>query len=127
VRIAVLAVLLACACSKSELPKNAPRIAAKVPAPDALLRVGGDVKPAQILHRVDPVYPKGPPERGFFIVEAVITKDGKVREVRSLKGADGPYARAIMNALKASTFRPGTLNGKPVDVIYDVSVFLHFR
>jgi hypothetical protein len=127
VRTAALAMLLACACSKTEFPQKVPRHTMKVAAPHAPLRVGGDVKPPQILHRVDPVYPKGQPERGFFIFEAVITKDGAVRDVRSLKGPDGPYASAIMDALKASTFRPGTLNGKPVDVIYNLSVSLHFR
>jgi len=90
------------------------------------MRVGGDVKPPIAMHRVEPKLGEVPHHQFFYIFEAVITKNGDVRDVRALKGND-ETSRNIAAALRQWKFKPGTLHGKPVDVIYTLTVNLHPR
>ena len=82
-------------------------------------RVGGDVKAPVLISRVEPVYPAEAREHGvsgLVIVEAVIDREGKVREVRILKPLPFGVDQAAADAVKQWKFSPGTRNGEPVDV-----------
>jgi protein TonB len=89
------------------------------------LRVGGDVKAPVAIIRPEPTYTeiarKGRIE-GFVIIEAIIDVNGNVTDVRILKNLPLGLGDAAMEAVKRWKFKPGTLNGQPVPVIYDLTV-----
>jgi TonB family protein len=89
------------------------------------LRAGGLVRPPVIAERVEIVYPKQAREagvQGVVIVEAVIGRDGRVKSVRVLKTLPMGLEEAAVTAVKQWKFKPATLEGKPVDVRYLLTV-----
>ena len=89
------------------------------------LKVGGDVKAPVVINRVEPVYPEKAKKNGIsgiVIVEAVIDKTGHVASAEAIKPLPFGVDAAVLDAVKQWTFRPGTLNGEPVDVIFDFTV-----
>jgi TonB family protein len=94
------------------------------PANDGTLRVGGNIRPPQKIHSVNPVYPqeaKDAQVQGVVIIEAKIAPDGSVAEawvLRSIPMLDG----AALEAVRQWRFMPTLLNGAPVPVIVTVTV-----
>ncbi|HEX3067436.1 MAG TPA: energy transducer TonB [Thermoanaerobaculia bacterium] len=91
----------------------------------APLRVGGDVKAPVIIHRVEPVYTEVARKAaisGIVIVEVIIDRAGTVKDARVLKPLPFGLDQAAIEAVRKWTFRPGTLNGRPVNVIYTLTV-----
>src|SRR5262245_46408054 len=89
------------------------------------LRVGGDVKAPILITKVEPVYTDEARKArisGIVIVEALIDKTGTVREVSVLKPLPFGLDQAAIDALRQWKFKPGTLNGQPVDVIFNATV-----
>jgi len=106
---------------------NAPAQAAPAPEPKAEgpLRVGGDVKAPVVVKRVEPKYnelARHAHTQGVVIVEAVINKNGNVDKVSVIKGLPMGLSEAAEEAVKDWKFKPGTLNGEPVDVIFNLTV-----
>jgi protein TonB len=56
------------------------------------------------------------------IVEAIIDKNGNVTNVRVLKPLPMGLDQAAVDAVENWKFKPATLNGKPVDVFYNLTV-----
>jgi TonB family protein len=87
--------------------------------------VGGDVKaPVAIVH-VNPVYPEeARRERisGIVILETLIDHTGVVKEVSVLKPLPHGLSEAAVAAVKQWLFKPGTLKGEAVDVIFNVTI-----
>jgi TonB family protein len=52
----------------------------------------------------------------------VIDKSGAVRDVKVLKGLPFGLDQAAADAVRRWRFRPGTLNGQPVDVLFNLTV-----
>jgi len=96
------------------------------PKPDeGPLRVGGDVKAPIVTHRVEPNYTDSARKAkitGVVIVEAIIDKEGNVDKVHVIKGLGMGLSEAAAEAVKHWKFKPGTLNGEPVDVIFNLTV-----
>lgn len=110
---------------------GAPVAAAPAPAPPAPeppsgpLRVGGDVKAPVVVQRVDPQYPEVARKSrvaGVVIIEAIIDKGGNVDHVRVIRGLPMGLSESAEAAVRRWKFRPGTLNGQPVDVIFNLTV-----
>ena len=55
-------------------------------------------------------------------VEAIINKEGRVEQVKVIKGLPMGLSDAAEEAVKGWRFRPGTLNGQPVEVIFNLTV-----
>ena len=94
------------------------------------LRVGGDVKAPVVIQRVDPVYPaeaRNDRIEGIVILEATIDRTGHVRNAVVLKPLPDGLSEAALDALKQWTFAPGTLDGKPVDVLFNVTVAFRLK
>lgn len=92
---------------------------------DAPLSVGGDVKAPVVINRVEPLYPEEARKAritGIVIVEAIIDRNGVVKNVSVLKPLPFGLDQAALDAVRQWTFRPGTLNGAPVDVIFNLTV-----
>jgi len=88
-------------------------------------RVGGDVKAPVVIHHVEPLYPDAARRgriSGIVILEVVIRKDGTIKDAAVLKGLPDGLSEAAVDAVRKWTFKPGTLNGEPVDVIFNLTI-----
>jgi len=93
--------------------------------PSGPLRVGGNVKAPVALARVKPDYTDSARKAkitGTVIVEAIIDTNGNVRDVRVIKGLPMGLGEQAEEAVKKWKFKPGTLNGEPVSVIFNLTV-----
>jgi periplasmic protein TonB len=59
---------------------------------------------------------------GIVIVQAIIDKEGNVTNVKVLKPLTMGLSEEAAKAIKNWKFKPATLNGKPVDVYYNLTV-----
>jgi TonB family protein len=87
--------------------------------------VGGDVTAPQSIVRVEPVYTEIARKariEGIVIIEAIIDRQGNVTDVRVLKPLPMGLDQAALDAVRKWKFKPGTLNGQPVPVIYNLTV-----
>jgi hypothetical protein len=90
--------------------------------------VGNGVTAPIVIVRVEPDIRActGAMIRGIPIVEAVIDATGAVRDVHMVKPVhpcvDGPMVEAV----KRWKFRPGTVNGEPVPVVFNLSMSIHW-
>jgi TonB family protein len=88
-------------------------------------RVGGDVKAPLAIHRVEPLYPEEALRArisGIVILETTIDHTGVVKEVTVLKPLPFGLSEAAVDAVKQWTYKPGTLNGEAVDVIFNLTI-----
>jgi TonB family protein len=101
----------------------APQPTAGGPTP---VRVGGNIKPPMKLKDVKPVYPasmRDAGREGVVPIEATVSTDGKVVNARVLTADVHPdFAVAAIEAVRGWEFTPTLLNGKPVNVLINVSV-----
>ena len=89
------------------------------------LRVGGDVKPPRKIRSVEPMYPeesRKARDQGIIIVEARINANGCVGGMQILKALTPPLNMASLLAISQWRFAPGTLNEKPVDVLFNLTI-----
>ena len=95
------------------------------PKPEGPLRVGGDVKAPVVIKRAEPQYTEVARKarlQGTVIVEAIIDRDGNVDHVKVLRGMGMGLSEQAEAAVKLWKFRPGTMAGQPVDVIFNLVV-----
>jgi periplasmic protein TonB len=96
-------------------PTPAPAPAAKPPAEP--VRVGGNVRPAELLTRREPVYPPLARQSrvgGVVVMDVRIGADGRVKSVTPLEGH--PMLRgAAVEAVRQWTYKPASLNGDAVE------------
>jgi TonB family protein len=95
------------------------------PRQEAPFRVGGDVKAPVVINRVEPAYTAealASRISGIVIVEAIIDRTGHVSNVEVLKPLPFGLDQAAVDAVRKWTFRPATLNGDPVDVIFNLTI-----
>jgi periplasmic protein TonB len=95
-----------------------------LPPPTVPLRVGGDIREPRKTHDVTPAYPavaQAARVEGTVILEATISKDGTVRDVRVLRSIP-LLDQAAVDAVRQWRYTTPTLNGEPVDVLMTVMV-----
>jgi len=93
------------------------------PPPDAkpsprLVTISGAVAQGFLLHQIPPEFPsaaKGVRTSGTVVIEAVIAKDGHIRDARLGAGAT-VFEGAALEAVRRWRYRPYLLNGEPVEV-----------
>jgi protein TonB len=89
------------------------------------LRIGGDVKAPILKQRVEPQYPEAARKtrlQGVVILEAVITAEGTVANVKVLKSVNPLLDAAAERAVSQWIYKPATLNGRAVPVYLTVTV-----
>jgi periplasmic protein TonB len=94
------------------------------PPPDKPVRVGGQIKAPKKIRDVAPVYPEVAKQarvEGVVILEATISPEGRVENVRVLRGSP-LLDDAAANAVKNWVYSPTLLNGTPVAVVMTVTV-----
>jgi protein TonB len=94
------------------------------PPPQRAIRVGGQIKQPRKLKDVAPVYPdiaKQARVQGVVILECTISPQGKVTNVKVLRGIPLLNDSAV-SAVRQWVYTPTLLNGVPVPVIMTVTV-----
>jgi protein TonB len=94
------------------------------PPPPQAVRVGGQIKEPKKLKHVNPAYPdiaKQARVQGVVILECTISPQGRVTDVKVLRGIPLLDSAAI-EAVKQWVYSPTLLNGVPVPVIMTVTV-----
>jgi protein TonB len=100
---------------QAEIPK---------PATPARVRMGGQVEAAKLIHEVEPEYPvlaRNARIGGIVRLQAVISRDGKVEDLKLVSGQP-LLVEAAMDAVKQWVYKPTYLNGAPVEVLTEVDV-----
>ena len=95
------------------------------PAGDAPYRVGGNVRAPVVIKRVEPLYTdeaRAARISGIVIVEVIIDRNGKVTDARVLKPLPFGLDHTAIDAVRQWQFKPGTLDGEPVDVIFNLTL-----
>lgn len=93
--------------------------------PEGPIHVGGDVAAPNKISAPQPQYTEIARKariQGVVIVQAIINKQGNVTDVKVLKGLPMGLDQAAVDAIRKWKFEPATLNGKPVDVYYNLTV-----
>lgn len=92
---------------------------------DSPMRVAGDIKEPEKIYNVAPVYPelaRRARMEGFVILQAVIDKEGNVRDVEVLRGLGLGLDVAALDAVKQWKYTPTHYDGVPVEVILTITV-----
>lgn len=97
------------------------------PEPEGPVRfvVGGNITEPQRIGGPDPTYPEAARRariQGAVILECTIGKDGTVKKTKVLRGLALGLTASAEAAVKKWRFKPSTLNGKPVEVLYILTV-----
>jgi len=88
------------------------------------IRVGGGVQEANLIHKVDPVYPPLALQariQGTVRFTAIVDRDGRIQNLQLLSGHP-LLVEAARNATTQWEYRPTLLNGSPVEVVTQVDV-----
>jgi hypothetical protein len=135
-----MACLCCAACGgapSSDVPKNieqrqpqSPAAARPAAPPEPLkppepMRIGGEVIPPKPKSRLNVRWPGDPAdcyELGAAVFEYVVDRTGRADRVRLIKGVENEHTQAAREAITRQQFEPATFRGKPVDVIYHVSI-----
>ena len=108
---------------------NKPSTTPGLPSPP--LRIGGDVAQPNLIFQPKPVYP--PSMRAMGIegsveIEAIIGADGTILAPHVISGGIHPdLAAAAMESVKQWRYRPGMLNGQPIEVLTRVTIYFAFQ
>ena len=113
--------------------QNPANISGLVSAPPNIPRLGHPVSEGvaqgAIIHKVQPVYPiEALPFRleGDVVLAATITEDGKVKDLKIIKGHP-LLARAATDAVSQWRYRPYMLNGKPTAMQTQITITFKAR
>jgi periplasmic protein TonB len=88
------------------------------------IRVGGQVEQAKLIYKPTPEYPplaKMARIQGSVKLEAIISKDGTIQDLKVLSGHP-LLVKAALDAVKQWRYQPTLLNGEPVEVITEIDV-----
>ena len=80
----------------------------------------------KVIHKVAPHYPEDAKKekvQGTVILDAVIAKDGSVRETRVVKGKDDRLVKAARTAVGQWRYEPvRDKDGKPMELLFTVTI-----
>ena len=96
-------------------------------APPMRIRMGGNVAKANLIHKVDPIYPaeaKASRITGNVMLHVVLGTDGTIMELNLISG-DPILSKAALEAVKQWRYKPTLLNGKAVEV--ESTILVEFR
>jgi len=93
-------------------------------------RPSKEVSTPQVVREYKPDYPDSAKKkglRGSVELEVVVKKDGTVGDVKVKKSLDAELDEEAVKAMKKWEFKPGTKDGKPVDVLVDVEMTFNLK
>ena len=138
--VAFLAIL-SIACSRSPenpntvVPPEKVHLVARIPLgkniSETPLRISGEVTLPVLVHRVEPIIPVEEKARvrnqPFMIFELTIDQIGNVVDVKTLKSNDESLVPYVVAAIKQWKYKPATLRGAPVKVLYNITFTYEVR
>jgi hypothetical protein len=92
--------------------------------PDAEAAANKNVVAPVVVRRVAPQADRSIPNPATATIEAIIGEDGVPRHICVVSG-DLAWGRALAAAVRQWKFRPGTLDGKPVKVLFSLTSEYH--
>jgi TonB family protein len=98
--------------------------------PQVRLRAGADVEPPRLLQRVQPEYPEiavRARKECVVVLEALIGKTGEVLDIKLLRACGLGLDEAALEAVYQWRYTPTLLNGRPVEVIANVTVVFELK
>ncbi|MEO6487695.1 MAG: energy transducer TonB [Thermoanaerobaculia bacterium] len=98
-------------------------------------RVGGEIAAPVVVHRVEPDFPQAARRalsekggRSTVIIESRISRSGCANPLQVVVGStSGDLNRSALLAIAQWRFKPGTLDGKPVPVIFQLNINYKLR
>ena len=105
-------------------PPPPPKKVEEKPPTPSRIRVGGNVQAANLIRKVQPVYPqlaKQARVQGSVHFTAIIGKDGTIQNLQ-LIGGHPLLVQAAQDAVKQWLYKPTLLNGEPVEVVTQIDV-----
>ncbi|BCS31285.1 hypothetical protein TBR22_A04850 [Luteitalea sp. TBR-22] len=93
-------------------------------------RPGSGIQPPRLLNEVKPDYTEDARRRGVegeVVLEIVVRRDGRVGDVRVLRGLGAGLDQQAIQAVRRWSFAAATRKGRPVDVIVEVAVEFRLR
>ncbi len=83
-----------------------------------VFRIGGDVKPPTLVKKVEPQFPRSNRRYtlGVLVLEGIVGKDGRFRDLKVLRGPMNSFAKAALAAVRQWEYKPAIRKGEPVDV-----------
>ncbi len=100
------------------------------PSYPGVYNVGKDVTPPKIRSRVEPQYTdvaRFARAQGTVLLEAIVTKEGKIRILRIIRPLGYGLEENAAEALSKWNFQPATRMGQPVDVLLGIEVNFKLR
>lgn len=94
---------------------------------NGIVRVGGNVRPPELIQRVSPDYPavaRAGHIQGTVVIDAVIDRTGNVVSEHAVSGPE-LLIPAALDAVEQWKYQPTYLNGKPVELAMEVTVSFH--
>ena len=112
-----------------QLAPSAPELptALAKPTPAAVAAPVSRIVAAQLVHRVEPIYPEAARRlqiSGKVVLKATITRAGTVSDVKWVSGND-LFRDTSIAAVKQWRYKPASLNGQPVES--DLEIVLQFK
>lgn len=95
------------------------------PVADTVFHPGAEVKPAAVLYRVEPEYPRSALTArmsGTVVLKCIVDKNGNVRDAEVVTSSFGAFNGPALNALQQWRFAPGSFRGKPVDTWFELTI-----
>ena len=103
--------------------KGKPAVAAA--AAPKRIRVGGNVQASRLVSQLRPVYPesaKAAGVHGSVLLRAVVLMDGTPGGIKVISSPSEELSKASVEAVRQWRYSPTMLNGKPVEVVTDITV-----
>lgn len=88
-------------------------------------RIDKTITPPKVLKRVEPLYSekyRAVKISGLVIVEAELSETGSVGDVRLLKSVAPDLDQSAMDAVRQWTFAPAMRDGKPIAVLFNLTI-----
>ncbi|HET7711617.1 MAG TPA: TonB family protein [Thermoanaerobaculia bacterium] len=105
-------------------------LGAGVGQPGAPLDPTGEVRAAQILHRVMPNYPPVALRAGIsgtVKIRCIIDRQGRIRDPQVIASTFPAFDEPALEAVQQWRFAPGSLRGRPVDTWFELTVRFNVR
>ena len=100
------------------------------PVPDTVFHPGAEVKPAVVIYRVEPAYPRAALVArmpGTVVLKCIIDKSGNVRDAEVVTSSFAAFNQPALDALQHWRFAPGSFRGKAVDTWFELTIRFQAR